>query len=190
MKSQEMGRLFIYPMLIILAAAMLILSGAVQAQKPSGILIRTDDPLSRDRDATRPDRSEDAIRTAVTGTPSEVAAELKYAQESLDAQPPRYAEAEKHYLRAAKLKPNDERAYLGLGNVYARQERVNDATIAFQKAIEIKPKFAQAHFNLGVVFVAIRKKDEAFDQYKALQDLDKKLASRLKEMIDQRFSLH
>jgi superkiller protein 3 len=151
------------------------------------VLLRGDDPLSRDRDPTRPDRSEDEIRKAVMGTPSEVAAELKYAQEAFESKPPRYAEAEKHYLRAAKLKPSEERAYLGLGNVYAGQERVDDAIAAFQKAIEIKPKFAEAHFDLGVIFVAIRKKDEALDQYTALHDLDKKLAARLKEMIEQRF---
>jgi len=90
-------------------------------------------------------------------------------------------------LEAAKLNPKEERAYLGLGTVYASQERVKDATTAFQKAVEIKPKFSEAHFNLGVVFVAIGKKDEAVEQYGVLKDLDKKLAVRLKEMIDKRF---
>lgn len=173
--------------LFLVVAALCLASNPAKSQKPSGVLLRSDDPLSRDRDPTRPDRSEEEIRKAVTGTPSEVAAELKYAQEAFESKPPRYEEAEKHYLRAAKLKPNEERAYLGLGNVYAGQERVEDAIAAFQKAIEIKPKFADAHFDLGVIFVAIRKKDEALDQYTALQNLDKKLAARLKEMIDQRF---
>lgn len=180
-KSQGTLKLFV------VVAALCIASTSAKSQKPSGVLIRTDDPLSRDRDPTRPDRSEDEIRKAVTGTPSEVAAELKYAQEAFESKPPRYEEAERHYLRAARLKPSEERAYLGLGNVYAGQERVEDAIAAFQKAIEIKPKFAEAHFDLGVIFVAIRKKEEALDQYKALQDLDKKLAVKLKEMIDQRF---
>ena len=180
-KSQSTWKLFVG------AAALCLAFSSAKSQKPSGVLLRGDDPLSRDRDPTRPDRSEDEIRKAVTGTPSEVAAELKYAQEAFASKPPRYAEAEKHYLRAAKLKPSEERAYLGLGNVYAGQERVDDAIAAFQKAIEIKPKFAEAHFDLGVIFVAIRKKDEALDQYTALHDLDKKLAARLKEMIEQRF---
>jgi tetratricopeptide (TPR) repeat protein len=173
--------------LFVVVVAVCLASTSANSQKPSGVLIRPDDPLSRDRDPTRPDRSEDEIRKAVTGTPSEVAAELKYAQEAFSSKPPRYEEAEKHYLRAAKLKPGEERAYLGLGNVYAAQERVNDAIGAFQKAIEVKPKFAEAHFDLGVIFVAIRKKDEAVNQYTALRDLDKKLAVKLKEMIEQRF---
>ena len=174
--------------LLLVAAAVCLASSSAKSQKPSGVLIRTDDPLSRDRDPTRPDRSEDEIRKAVTGTPSEVAAELKYAQEAFESKPPRYEEAERHYLRAAKLKPTEEKAYLGLGNVYAGQERVEDAIAAFQKAIEIKPKFAEAHFDLGVIFVAIGKKDEALGQYTSLQGLDKKLAARLKEMIEKRFN--
>jgi len=174
--------------LFIVVAALCLVSISAKSQKPSGVLLRSDDPLSRDRDPTRPDRSEDEIRKAVTGTPSEVAAELRYAKEAFESKPPRYEEAERHYLRAAKLKPSEERAYLGLGNVYAAQERVDDAIAAFQKAIEIKPKFADAHFDLGVIFVAIRKKDDALDQYTALEDLDKKLAARLKEMIEQRFN--
>src|ERR1041385_2681696 len=180
-KSQSTLKLFVVAVAVCLAATSAV------SQKPSGVLVRTDDPLSRDRDPTRPDRSEDEIRQAMIGTPSEVAAELKYAQEAFAAKPPRYEEAERHYLRAAKLKPSEERAYLGLGNVYAGQERVDDAIAAFQKAIEIKPKFAEAHFDLGVIFVAIRKKDEALDQYTALHDLDKKLTPRSKEMIEQRF---
>jgi|ERR1051326_3346089 tetratricopeptide (TPR) repeat protein len=173
--------------LFLAMAALCLASTSAISQKPSGVVIRTDDPLSRDRDPTRPDRSEDEIRQAMIGTPSEVAAELKYAQEAFAAKPPRYEEAERHYLRAAKLKPSEERAYLGLGNVYAAEERVDDAIAAFQKAVDIKPKFAEAHFDLGVIFVAIRKKDEALDQYAALQGLDKKLAVKLKEMIEQRF---
>jgi tetratricopeptide (TPR) repeat protein len=174
--------------LLVVVAALCLAFTSAQSQKPGGVLIRSDDPLSRDRDPTRPDRSEDEIRKAVTGTPSEVAAELKYAKEAFESKPPRYEEAERRYLRAAKLRPSEERAYLGLGNVYAAQDRVSDAIAAFQKAVEIKPKFADAHFDLGVIFVAIRKKDEAVDQYTALQDLDKKLAVKLKEMIEQRFN--
>ncbi len=151
-------RLFIaLELFIMVAATVVCFSGQVRAQKPSGVVIRTDDPLSRDRDATRP------------------------------AKPPRYDEAEEHYLKASKLNPKEERAYLGLGMVYANQERVNDATAAFQKAVEIKPKFSEAHFNLGVIFVALGKKDEANEQYTVLKDLDLKLAVRLKEMIDKRF---
>jgi len=181
-------RLFIaLELFIMVAATVVCFSGQVRAQKPSGVVIRTDDPLSRDRDATRPDRSEYEIRTAVTGTPSQVEAELKYAKEAFDAKPPRYDEAEEHYLKASKLNPKEERAYLGLGMVYANQERVNYATAAFQKAVEIKPKFSEAHFNLGVIFVALGKKDEANEQYTVLKDLDLKLAVRLKEMIDKRF---
>lgn len=174
--------------LIVVMAVLCLAATSAKSQKPSGVLLRSDDPLNRDRDPTRPDRSEEEIRKAVTGTPSEVAAELTYAKEAFESKPPRYEEAERHYLRAAKLKPSEERAYLGLGNVYAAQERVGDAIAAFQKAVEIKPKFADAHFDLGVIYVAIRKKDDALGQYTALQDLDKKLAVRLREMIEQRFN--
>jgi tetratricopeptide (TPR) repeat protein len=157
-----------------------------QAQRSDRVIVnRPDDPLNRD--PTRPDRNEYELRTTMTGTPSQLEAALKRAREAFDAKPPRYAEAEKYYLEAAKLNPKEERPYLGLGTVYAAQEKANDAIQAFQKAIELKPKSAVSHFNLGVIFVALGQQKEAVEQDHTLEGLDKNLWKKLKQMIDSRF---
>ena len=149
------------------------------------IVTRPDDPLSRD--PTRPDRSEYELRTTITGTPSQFEATLKRGRDAFEAKPPRLAEAEKYYLEAAKLNPKEERPYLGLGTVYAAQEKAKDAIQAFQKAIELKPKSAVSHFNLGVIFVALGQQKEAVEQDNALESLDENLWKNLKQMIDSRF---
>ena len=162
-------------------------SGAVirAQQSDRKIVSRPDDPLNRD--ATRPDRNEYELRTTMTGTPSQLEVALKYGNEAFQSSPPRYAEAEKYYLEAAKLNPKEERPYLGLGIVYAAQEKVKEAIQAFQKAIELKPKSAVSHFNLGVIFVALGQQKDAVEQANALEDLDKSLWKKLKQMIDSRF---
>jgi Flp pilus assembly protein TadD len=171
--------------IVLVGGALVCFSTVARAQLPSGVVMRQDDPLNRD--ATRPDRSEYEVRTAITGTPSQVEALLKYAKEAFEAKPTRYADAEKYYLQAARLNPKEHRAYLGLGVVYAGQDRVKEAITSFQKVIELQPKFPGAHFNLGVILIAIGKKNEAVEQWTTLHELDKKLAIKLKEMIDERF---
>jgi tetratricopeptide (TPR) repeat protein len=176
-------------LVLLLGALAVIVLGPIQTQAQSDRIIvdRPGDPL--DRDPKRPDRSDYEVRTALASTSSQVEAALKYAKEAFEAKPPRYSDAEKYYSEAAKLNPKDERAYIGLGTVYAGQDRVKDAIEAFQKAIEIKPKSPVPHFNLGVIFLAIGKKVEAMEQYTTLNSLDPKLAKKLKEMIDARFNV-
>ena len=154
----------------------------VRAQSDRVIVNRPADPL--DRNATRPDRSEYEKRVAGTGTPSEVEAELRNGKEAFEAKPPRYDDAEVSYLDAAKLNPNEARAYMGLGTVYAAKNRADDAIKAFQKAKEVKPKLAAAYFNLGLIYSALGKKDKAMEEYRGLQTLDKTLAQRLKEVLE------
>jgi Flp pilus assembly protein TadD len=170
---------------LVAGSIMIAVQLSAQAQSDRVIVNRPGDPL--DRDVTRPDRNDYELRTSVTGTPSQVEAALKYAKEAFEAKPPQYLDAEKHYLEAAKLNPKDERAYVGLGTVYAAQDEVKEAVAAFQKAIEIKPKQPVPHFNLGVIYVAIGKKAEALQQQTALESLDAKLAKKLKDMIEARF---
>lgn len=150
----------------------------VGQQNPKGPLNR--DPSRPDR----PDRNTYEVDTTVNSALSSVEAAIKHGREALEAKPSRYEDAEKYYLTAAKLNPKEARAFLGLGTVYAAENRADDAIKAFQKAIELKPKFAEARFNLGMIFVALGETTKALDQYTALETLDKKLATKLKEVID------
>lgn len=152
-----------------------------QGQPPTR-LERPDDPLNRD--PTRPSAYDREVeqRNAIIG--KEVDLALRNGNDAMSAKPPRYSDAEKSYQEALKLNPKEARAYLGLGRLYAAQERVDDSVAAFKKAIELKPKMAEAYFNLGIIYVATGKKDAAQEQYHALQGLNADMAKRLKEFID------
>lgn len=164
------------------------LAGAtiVSAQRiaPPPPLNRPTDPLSRD--PRRPDMNDREVRTAAAeaNLKQEVETALKEAKQAFESKPPRYADAEASYLKASQANSKEARAYLGLGYVYAAEDRADDAIKAFQKAIETKPKMAAAHFNLGMIYSAIGKKDEALKEYQALQGLDKTLAERLKQAME------
>lgn len=148
---------------------------AVCAQRPN-------DPLSHDPRKPNTYDLENELRNAKIGREAEAA--LQEGNDAFAAVPPRYADSERSFLRAAKLEPKEERAYLGLGIVYAAQNLVDKTVSAFKKAIEIKPKFAEAHFNLGMVYFAIGKKDEATEEYRVLATLDKRLAKKLKDSME------
>jgi Flp pilus assembly protein TadD len=51
-----------------------------------------------------------------------------------DAQPPRYAEAEKAYRLAAKLNPDDPRPYMGLANIWYDQKHFEEAATMYREA--------------------------------------------------------
>ncbi|HEU4767175.1 MAG TPA: tetratricopeptide repeat protein, partial [Pyrinomonadaceae bacterium] len=54
------------------------------------------------------------------------------ANAARSAPKPRYDEAEQQYRLAAKIAPDDARAYAGLGNVYVDQGRFPEAVSSYQ----------------------------------------------------------
>jgi tetratricopeptide (TPR) repeat protein len=166
--------------LFFFAGATIVRTQKIAPQEP---LNRPADPLNRD--PRRPDQSDYEVRTAAAeaNSKAEVETALRDAKEAFESKPPRFADAEACYLKAAKANPKEARAYLGLGYLYAAQNRADDAINALQKAIETKPKLAAAHFNLGMIYYAIGKKDEALKEYQVLQGLDKTLAEKLRQAM-------
>lgn len=154
----------------------------VQAQGLPTRMERSGDPLNRDPKRPNAYEIETEQQNAVQG--KEVERALHDGNEATDATPPRYSDAEKFYQQALKLNPKEARAYLGLGRLYAAQNRADDSATAFKKAIEVKPKLAEAYFNLGMIYAATGKKEAALEQQRALQGLNPDLAKRLKEFID------
>jgi tetratricopeptide (TPR) repeat protein len=53
-----------------------------------------------------------------------------------------FAGAENEYLAIVKVVPNDPDNWMGLGNIYLRQGRANDALRALDRAVELDPKRA------------------------------------------------
>lgn len=73
----------------------------------------------------------------------------------------RFAEAEKHYRAAIRLKPRSPQAYNNLGNVLDETGRREEALTAFRRALELRPGVALVHNNLGVVLAKLGRLDEA-----------------------------
>jgi Flp pilus assembly protein TadD len=170
------------------AAALLAVCGAHTAARAQGRgrdripVTEQESPLTRN--PRRPSNYEIEVeqQNAVVGKTVERA--LRDGNQATDATPPRYGDAEKFYQEALRLNPKEARAYLGLGRLYAAQDRADDAAAAFKKAIEVKPKLAEAYFNLGMIYAATGRKDAALEQHAALQRLSPDLAQRLKGFID------
>lgn len=62
-----------------------------------------------------------------------------------------YMKAEGAYLRAQSLKTKDSRAIYGLGNLYADQQRWEEAERSYRTAIELEPGAAEARIALSYV---------------------------------------
>lgn len=67
-----------------------------------------------------------------------------------------YAAAMKAYEQAAKLQPDDGRAFYGLGNLYADQSKWDEAEKAYRRAVELNPYNFSARQALGYVLLQPR----------------------------------
>lgn len=59
------------------------------------------------------------------------------------------ATAEQHYLRAAKLNPNDPKVYLSLANLLWQEKRYEDAYQAQRRLVILQPQVAQYQINFA-----------------------------------------
>jgi|GEM_PF-7063152 len=82
-----------------------------------------------------------------------------------------------------EIDPEDDVAYLNLGNAYYKLERYPEAIESFKQGIRIDPEVtgaALAHYSLGVLYLYINNdRGSALEQYKILKDLNKDLANKL-----------
>ena len=67
-----------------------------------------------------------------------------------------FAGAEDAYKEVLKLRPRDARGAYGLGNIYADQQRWDDAEAAYRNSVAWAPNDADAHVALSVVLVQPR----------------------------------
>lgn len=99
---------------------------------------------------------------------------IEQGNNARDARPPRYAEAERAYKKAAELNPNDARAYAGLGNVYFDQRMFPDAETNFQQATQLNNTDAEAFRYLAFTCIKTRKFPEAEAAARRAIELDPK----------------
>ncbi len=89
----------------------------------------------------------------------------------------------KSYETAIQIDAKNEWAYIGLGDAYRAMREHSNAIAAYKYAIEINPKNAEAHYGLGVSYDHTVSLTYAFEQYKILKTLDKRLADKLYHII-------
>jgi Flp pilus assembly protein TadD len=83
-----------------------------------------------------------------------------------------YAQAKRHYERAASLAPDEPRPYVGLGVVALLNNRMDDAEIAFRVACRLDPRCSKAYAGLALVEQQRGHFKTAFDLYLRSLELD------------------
>lgn len=78
----------------------------------------------------------------------------------------RFNDAERIYMTALAISPNDSDLLFNLGNLYNASSQWPKARDTYQQAITLRPEFAPAHYNLGLVYSKLN------DNAKAIQHLE------------------
>jgi Flp pilus assembly protein TadD len=95
-------------------------------------------------------------------------------------------EAQAEFAQAVKLEPdkkNQARALKNLGLANLNLNRLEEAGKALQEAVNLDPADAQTHYALCVFYARKGDAAAANQEFKALQNLDKDLAQKLKDQI-------
>jgi tetratricopeptide (TPR) repeat protein len=80
-----------------------------------------------------------------------------------DQKPADFRAAELAYKAATTLAPDDERGFIGLGNIYYDQLDFKQAVGAYRKAVELKPKNFSVLENLGNAYYVLGQYQEAIE---------------------------
>jgi Flp pilus assembly protein TadD len=94
------------------------------------------------------------------------------ANAARSAAKPRYAEAEEQYQLAARIAPDDARAFAGLGNVYVDQGKFAQAVDAYQQAIKVKPDYTSAYLPLAFSLARLNRYPESIEVYQKTLKVD------------------
>lgn len=79
----------------------------------------------------------------------------------------RFVEAERAYVEAVRLAPQDYIARNNLGAIYLKQRRYGEAVSQFKGVLTLAPATAAAHFNLGLAYAALGQLAEAETSFAA-----------------------
>lgn len=90
---------------------------------------------------------------------------------SLYAQTGEFRQAEDHYRKAVALNPTEAYAHFNFANALAAQRRFSEAAALLPRAIAANPKLTPAHTLLGDLKMALGKRAEAEQSYRAALDL-------------------
>jgi protein O-mannosyl-transferase len=77
-----------------------------------------------------------------------------------------WKDSETLFKRMIDATPNNYMARYNLGNLYAKQNRTDEAISNYMAAVEEEPNYAEAHNNLGGIFLDQKRYDEALQHYR------------------------
>lgn len=97
----------------------------------------------------------------------------------------RYDEAERQFRKVREQSPREPDGDFGLGLVFARQDRVEDAISAFRRAIDIQADFWFSHEELGYVLADQGEFEQARELVDTLEPQAPELAATLSRYITQ-----
>jgi Flp pilus assembly protein TadD len=81
------------------------------------------------------------------------------------AQQGRFADAERAFTEALRIRPDDQETHNAWGDAMAQQKRFADAESHYATALRIDPEYATAHFNLGKLLAEEGRLSEAIGHY-------------------------
>ncbi len=77
--------------------------------------------------------------------------------------------AEKHFLRAVSLQPQNDQAQGYLASTYLQQKRYTEASHGFEKVLRLNPRNQAANYNLGLIALVQEKPAEALTYFDRVQ---------------------
>jgi len=77
-------------------------------------------------------------------------------------------QAQKIMDEAMQQDPQSAELYFLKGNLYERQQKIDDAIAAYQKSIELDPDFTRPYYNLGVLYLVQQKAVKASEMFDKL----------------------
>ena len=118
--------------------------------------------------------------------PMHISAHLKLGM--LDENKGDFAEAKKHYQRAAQLDPNNTEAAARLGIVHFRLKENGAALFQLQRALELDPSNLDTHYSLYTVYRQAGMEKEALEQLRIIKAGES--ADKLVELFAQHGAEH
>jgi tetratricopeptide (TPR) repeat protein len=86
--------------------------------------------------------------------------------------------------QATGLKQDDAESWAYLALAYQNQRQFDRAVTTYRKAIALNPSLTICRYNLGVLLLRAGDRSGAMEQLTALEGLDAKVASSLRELIE------
>jgi len=162
----------------------------MKAHFTAGLALLNQEKQVKDNLAKAPPDQRDALKQNLTDLSDKAAAEFKEAQQAAGEKDPNLAliwgnlgqaydianrneEAAQAYQQAITLKPDDPGYYNNLGNVLAKEGKIDEARAAYTKSAELDPtKAAVAWRNFGITLYNAGRLKEAVEPLKKATEVD------------------